>query len=60
MVKFQYKRLDNTDYERQATYSQIFKQRIPNDTLTEIREAANEAWALGNDRFKQRTLKKRG
>jgi len=31
--------LDKTANERQAAYRQLFKQRIPNDSLTEIREA---------------------
>ena len=56
----EYKRLDKTANERQAAYRQLFKQRIPNDSLTEIREVTNKAWVLGNDRFKQRIQKKLG
>jgi putative transposase len=54
----EYRRLDKTDTERQAAYRQLFKQRIPNDSLAEIREATNKAWVLGNDRFKRRIQKK--
>lgn len=50
----EYRRLDKTDEERQAAYRQLFKHRIPEESVTEIREATNKAWALGNDRFKQR------
>ena len=56
----EYRRLGKIDDERQAAYRQLFKQRIPKDSLTEIREATNKAWVLGNDRFKQRIQKKLG
>jgi putative transposase len=35
----------------------LFKHRIPESGLQEIREATNKAWVLGNDRFKQRIQK---
>ncbi len=50
----EYRRLGKTDEERQAAYRQLFKHRIPENSLAEIREATNKAWVLGNDRFKQR------
>ena len=50
----QYRRLGKTDEQRQAAYRQLFKQRIPEDSLTDIRTATNKAWVLGSDRFKQR------
>ena len=50
--------MGKTDNERQAAYRQLFKLRIPNASITEIREATNKAWVLGNDRFKQRIQKK--
>ena len=50
---FEYLRLGRTDKERQAAYRQLFKTCIPENSLTEIREATNKAWVLGNDRFKQ-------
>jgi putative transposase len=49
----QYRRLGRTDAERQAAYRQLFRERIPNKMLDEIRAATNKAWVLGNDRFKQ-------
>ncbi len=54
----EYHRLGNTDDERQAAYRQLFKSRIPEASLAEIREATNKAWVLGNDRFKQRIQQK--
>lgn len=53
----EYKRLGKTDEERQAAYRQLFKAHIPEISLNEIRDATNKAWALGNDRFKQRIQK---
>jgi putative transposase len=53
----EYLRLDKTDEARQAAYRQLFKHRIPESGLEEIREATNKAWVLGNDRFKQRIQK---
>ena len=50
----EYRRLGKTDPERQAAYRQLFKHRISEDSITEIREATNKAWVLGTDRFKQR------
>ncbi|MDO8412451.1 MAG: transposase, partial [Gallionellaceae bacterium] len=50
----EYQRLGKTDQERQAAYRQLFKYRISESSLAEIREATNKAWVLGNDRFKQR------
>jgi putative transposase len=49
----EYRRLGKTAEERQAVYCQLFKHRIPEASLAEIREATNKAWVLGNDRFKQ-------
>ena len=53
----EYLRLDRTDEARQAAYRQLFKHRIPDSNLEEIRKATNKAWVLGNDRFKQRMQK---
>lgn len=53
----EYRRLGNTDEERQAAYRQLFKSHIPESSLNEIRDATNKAWVLGNDRFKQRIQK---
>lgn len=53
----EYRRLGKTAEERQAAYRQLFKTHIPESSLDEIRDATNKAWALGNDRFKQRIQK---
>ena len=46
--------MGKTDAECQAAYRQLFKHRIPEASIAEIRKATNKAWVLGNDRFKQR------
>ncbi len=53
----EYLRLGKTEDARQAAYRQLFKHRIPESSIAEIREATNKAWVLGNDRFKQRMQK---
>ncbi|MDT8453525.1 MAG: transposase, partial [Gammaproteobacteria bacterium] len=53
-----YNRLGITAKERHAAYRQLFKHKIPNDSLDDIREATNKAWVLGDDRFKRRIQKK--
>ncbi len=53
----EYKRLGRTAAERQSSYRQLFRGRMAEKTLTEIREATNKAWVLGGDRFKQRMEK---
>ena len=54
----EYRRLGKTDEERQSAYRQLFKHRIPENSIAEIREATNKAWVLGSDRFKQRIQEK--
>ena len=54
----EYRRLGKTDEERQVAYRQLFKHRIPEASIAEIRDATNKAWVLGNDRFKQRVQEK--
>lgn len=53
----EYRRLGKSEEERQTTYRQLFKSRISENNLAEIRDATNKAWVLGNDRFKQRIQK---
>lgn len=53
----EYLRLDKNEQARQAAYRQLFKHRVPECSIEEIREATNKAWVLGNDRFKQRIQK---
>ncbi len=48
-----YLSLGKTNVSRQAAYSALFEQLIPEFTLEEIRHAINKAWVLGDDRFKQ-------
>lgn len=52
-----YKRLGRSVDERQQAYRQLFRTRIAEMTLEEIREATNKAWVLGNDRFKAKIEK---
>lgn len=53
----EYRRLGGTEAERQSAYRQLFRARIPDKTLDEIRSATNKAWVLGNDRFRERIAK---
>jgi putative transposase len=52
-----YRRLGTSDEQRQAAYRQLFKHHITEGDMSDIREATNKAWVLGNDRFKQRIQK---
>lgn len=49
-----YQNLGNTVDGRCAAYRGLFTDSISPETLTEIRESTNKAWALGNDRFRER------
>lgn len=49
-----YRRLGATPAERQTAYRALFRAHISEETLREIRDATNKAWALGNDRFRQK------
>ena len=53
----EYKRLGKAWSERCTAYRQLFRTRIPEKTLDEIRSATNKAWVLGGDRFKRRIAK---
>ncbi len=52
-----YKRLGKSSDERRKAYRQLFRTRITEITLEEIREATNKAWVMGNDRFKTKIEK---
>lgn len=52
-----YKRLGKTAEERQQAYRQLFRTRIAEKTLENIRQATNKAWVLGNDRFRSKIEK---
>jgi len=49
-----YKRLGKSPQTRQLLYRKLFKTKIHDKTLSEIREATNKAWVLGDDRFKDK------
>ena len=55
-----YLSLGSTDVQRQLTYKALFEQKIPDYTITEIRNALNKAWVLGNDRFMKQIEKQTG
>lgn len=58
----EYRRLGKTPGERQSAYRQLFRARLAEKTVDEIRQATNKAWVLGNDRFKakiERQLERR-
>ncbi|MGZ8163578.1 MAG: hypothetical protein ACXWTT_12005, partial [Methylobacter sp.] len=50
----EYLRLGESTEARQTAYRELFKHQLSENSITEIREATNKAWVLGNDRFKQR------
>ena len=52
----EYLRLGKSE-EVRAAYRQLFKHRISESSLGEIRQATNKAWVLGSNRFKQRIQK---
>jgi len=49
-----YRQLGNDAGERCAAYRRLFRVALDPKVLSEIREASNKAWVLGNDRFKAR------
>jgi putative transposase len=53
-------RLGVSNEARQAAYRELFKHQLSENCITEIREATNKAWVLGNDRFKQRIQEQLG
>jgi len=52
-----YNQLGTTPEERQTAYRQLFKTRIAEKTLEEIRNTTNKAWVLGSEYFKSRIEK---
>jgi putative transposase len=49
----EYQRLGKTPQEREKAYRALFKTRIAERTLAEIRESTNKAWVLGSSHFKE-------
>jgi len=52
--------LGESNGARQVAYRELFKYHLFENSITEIREATNKAWVLGNDRFKQRIQEQLG
>jgi len=48
-----YQQLGKDGPERQTSYRALFQRDIDDRTLGDIRQATNNAWVLGNDRFRQ-------
>ncbi|MGK0501129.1 MAG: putative transposase [Oceanicoccus sp.] len=48
-----YRQLGKAQEDRQQAYRTLFRGRIAERTLAEIREATNKAWVLGDNRFKE-------
>lgn len=48
-----YLRLGKAAEERQMAYRGLFRSRLSEQMLEEIRESTNKAWVLGSSRFKQ-------
>ena len=57
---FEYLRLGITAEKRQAAYRELFNHLIQEHSISEIRQATNKAWVLGNDRFKERIQQQQG
>ncbi len=52
-----YDALGKSSNNRQAAYTDLFKEKIAIETLDEIRDATNKAWPLGGDKFKHKIEK---
>ena len=52
--------MSESNEDRQAAYRALFKHQLSENSITEIREATNKAWVLGNDRLKQRIQEQLG
>jgi putative transposase len=51
--RLEYHALGLTVEERQKNYQALFQAPLNQTTLTEIREATNKSWVLGDHKFKQ-------
>lgn len=56
----EFQRLGESDETRQSAYRDLFKHLLSENCITEIREATNKAWVLGNERFKRRVQEQLG
>ncbi len=50
----EYFKLGKTNESRLKAYLALFKSKIPDKTLGEIRSCTNKAWVLGSSRFKEK------
>ena len=57
---FLYQGLAKTKKTRQKRYTALFDKIIPDYTLEEIRSSINQAWVLGDERFKRQIVKQTG
>jgi putative transposase len=55
-----YNALGQTAQERKVAYVALFKHHIPEISLTEIRDATNKAWVLGDNYFKAQVEQQSG
>ncbi|WP_223788376.1 transposase [Marinicella meishanensis] len=55
-----YHQLGKNDEERILTYQSLFKDRIPDFTLAEIRDSINKTWVLGDSKFKSQIEEQTG
>ena len=55
-----YRRLGKSAEERQTAYRALFRGRMAERDVADIREATAKAWVLGDDRFKQQIEAKTG
>ena len=53
----EYRRLGKNAQDRQSAYRQLFRARIPEVTLEELRESTNKSWVMGGVRFKAKMSK---
>jgi putative transposase len=53
----EYRSLGRSPDERQSAYRQLFRSHLGEGALSEIRNATNKAWVLGDGRFKERIQK---
>lgn len=56
----EYRRLGRSVEERQSAYRQLFRSRLGEAVVNELRDATNKAWVLGNDHFKERIQRQLG
>lgn len=52
-----YRQLGRNPADRESAYRALFRGYISKDDLTNIREATNKGWTLGNDRFQEKIKK---